>query len=209
MNLMKQLSLIFIVLFLTACKKEETYGPYKLKNGQEVELLIDHRYEADNAPILILPQSEAAGLSIHGFPERKPGYIYRVKAKFNKDPNPPQDASDSWFNLTKVISEEKYKGNESFEISLIKSYIPGGPFISLHKIGDKYQYIQDKLELTYANQTVKDQLEEIWQNAQGKQSKSTDNSLNRPKWKSIKATVTHDPNNFGKAYLVQRIEFTL
>jgi len=27
------------------------------------------------------------------------------------------------------------------------------------------------------------------------------------KWKSIKASVTHDPANFGKSYIVSGVEF--
>lgn len=159
--------------------------------------------------MLILPQNEPAGMSLHGFTDRKPGYIYRVKARLNVDPNPPQDASDRWFNLTKIISEEKYQGNEQFDITLIKSIIPSGPVITMGKIDGKYYYINDKLELTYANDAVKAQLEEIWQNGLKIQDDRKNNIQSYAKWKSIKATVTHDPNNFGKAYLVQRIEFSI
>jgi len=206
---MKYLSLLFFVLFLSSCSKEEVYGPFKLKNEQEVELLVDHRYAAVGETLLILPQNKPAELSLHGFSERKPGYVYRVKARFHIEENPLQDASDRWFNLTQVISEEKYQGNEPFEIMLIKSYIPGGPVITLQKTDGKYYYIQDKLELTYANQEVKEQLEEIWKNVLEIRDNWQKKQESYPKWKSIKATVTHDPNNFGKAYLVQRIELSM
>jgi len=207
---MKYLSLLFFVLFLTACSKDELYGPFKLKNGQEVELLVDHRYASVNESLLILPQNEPAGMSLRGFDSRKPGYTYRVKARLNVNPNPPQDGPDRWFNLTSVISEEKYQGNEPFDILLIQSYVPGGPVITLRKTNDKYEYIQDKLELSYASQAVKDQLEEIWQNSlEIRKDWELNHKASLPKWKSIKATVTHDPNNFGKAYLVQRIEFLM
>jgi hypothetical protein len=206
---MKYLSL-FLVLFLSACSKEELYGPFKLKNGQEVELLVDHRYAAVNDDLLILPQNKPAELSLHGFQQRKPGYIYHVKARLNVDPNPPQDGSDRWFNLTQVISEEKYQGNEPFDITLIKSIIPGGPVITLLKKDDQFLYIQDKLELTYANQEVKDQLEEIWQNVfEIRENWIKNHQQSYPIWKSIKATVTHDPSKFGQAYLVQHIEFSM
>ncbi|MEQ7801382.1 hypothetical protein ABDJ41_16435 [Pedobacter sp. ASV1-7] len=207
---MKYLYLLFAMLFFSSCSKEEVYGPFKLKNGQEVELVVDHRYGSANDNLLILPQNEVIGLSLHGFPERKPGYTYRVKAKFNINLNPPQDASDRWFNFTKVISEERYIGDESFDILLIKSYIPGGPFIDMGKIDDQYIYIKDKLELTYASQTVKDQLEEIWQHSlEMRQKWEETKQTPTPKWRSIKATVKHDLTKFGKAYLVQHIEFTL
>lgn len=205
---MRYLSLIFFVLFLSACSKEEVYGPFKLKNGQEVELLVDHRYASVNESLLILPQNKPAEMSLRGFDTRKPGYTYRVKARLNVEANPPQDGPDRWFNLISVISEEKYQGSEPFDILLIQSYVPGGPVITLSKTNGKYEYMQDKLELSYASQAVKDQLEEIWQNVVEMRTNWEENHQSSlPKWKSIKATVIHDPANFGKAYLVQRIEF--
>lgn len=90
-------------------------------------------------------------ISLRGFDNRKPGYTYRVKARLNVNPNPPQDGPDRWFNLTSVISEDKYQGNEPFDILLIQSPVPGGPMIILGKINCKYEYIQDKLELTYVS----------------------------------------------------------
>ena len=207
---MKYIYLFIAAIFLFACSKDETFGPYNLKNGQEVELSVDHRYGAINDPLIILPQNKPADLSLSGFSERKPGYIYKVKAKVHVDKNPPQDGSDKWFEFIKIIKEEKYSGSEPFEIQLIKSYVPGGPVISLGKTTDRYTYIADKIILTYANQTVKDQLEEIYQHSLDiRQSWGTATPINIPKWKGIKATVIHDPSNFGQAYLVQHIEFTL
>lgn len=206
---MKYLSLLFLVIFLSACSKDEVYGPSKLKNGQEVELSVDHRYAAVGETLLLMPKNEPAEMSLHGFLDRKPGYTYLVKAKFHVEKNPPQDGSDRWFEFSKVIKEQRYMGNEPFDISLIKAFIPGGPTIYLGKTGEEYQYIQEKLQLSYANQTVKDQLEEIWQHVvEIRESQKKDQKWLAPKWKSILATVTHDPNNFGKAYLVQRIVFT-
>ncbi len=171
---------------------------------------MDHRYASENEPLLILPQNEPIWGSIHGFDQRKPGYIYHVRAKFNVLANPPQDGADRWFNFTQVISEEKYQGNETFTITLIKSIVPGGPVITLQKTDDKYYFIQDKLQLTYGNDLVRDQMEEIWQNAlQIRDSWEKDRQQVQPKWRFIRAIVTHDPGNFGKAYLVQRIEFLM
>lgn len=206
---MKYFSFLFFVVFLSACSKEKLYGPFNLKNGQEVELVVDHRYDAMNESLLILPQNQPAEMSLHGFSDRKPGYKYRVKARVNISETPIMDGPDKWFNFTKIISEEKYNGNESFDIALIKSYVPGGPFIALQKKDGKYYYSGGKLELTYTSQEVKNQLEEIWQNFLEitNPSKDTKEPI-RPKWTSIKAKVTHDPNNFGKAYLVQHIEFS-
>jgi len=207
---MKHIYLFIAVLFLFACSKEETFGPYNLKNGQEVELSVDHRYGAINDPLLILPQNKPADLSLSGFSDRKPGYMYKVKAKVHVEKIPLMDGPDKWFEFIKIIKEEKYLGSEPFEIQLIKSYVPGGPSISLGKTNEQYNYIADKIILTYTNQTVKDQLEEIYQhNLEIRKSWETTTPIVIPKWKAIKATVTHDPASFGKAYLVQHIEFTL
>jgi len=204
---MKYFSFLIISLSLSSCSKDEVYEPHHLKNGQEVELLVDHRYESDDEQLLILPKNQASSLSVHGFSERKPGYVYHVMAKFNVTADLIQDAPDRWFNVTKIISEEKYQGNETFGVSLIKSIVPGGPVIYLTKKDGQYQYIQDKLELTPNSQIVKDQLEEIWLNAKEIRDSWSTREKKELKWKLIKATVTHDPDKFGKAYLVHRIEF--
>lgn len=207
---MKYLYLLIVVALFSACSKQELYGPYNLKDGQEVELAVDHRYGAVNDVLLMLPQNKPAEASLSGFPQRKPGYSYRVKATFHIDKNPAADGPDRFFEYKNLVKEEKYLGTDPFELQLIKSYIPGGPFISMGKTGEQYDYIPEKLQLTYTSQTVKNQLEEIYQHIlEMRQSWGTANQISIPKWKSIKATVIHDPANFGKAYLVQRIEFTL
>jgi hypothetical protein len=203
---MKNLLLLFIVSAFVSCKKSERYGPLNLKNGQEVELLVSHRYDAGNDQLLKLPDNVDAGASLSGFDQREPGYSYHVKATFKYDQNPPQDASSYYFVFEKIISQEQYKGTESFPVQLITSYIPGGPVIRLSKTGNDYYLIPGKLQLTYANSTVQNELEEIWLNAQ--EIRTNWQNGQRPKWKAIKATVVHDPQRFGKAYLVQQIRFT-
>ena len=201
---MKNILLLFIALFCISCAKEELHGPLKLKNGQEVELLVDHRYASINEMLLRLPGREAAGASLSGFSEREPGYTYRVRAKFHFEKNPPEDGPAYWFDFLNVISKEQYKGNEPFEIQLVLSLIPGGPFISIGKLANDYYYIPEKIQLTYDSDALGRQLEEIWQDA--KEMRENWQSGQLPKWKSIKATVVHDPQKFGKAYLVQKIE---
>jgi hypothetical protein len=86
------------------------------------------------------------------------------------------------------------------------SYIPGGPVIRLNKEGNAYYLIPGKLQLTFNNTTVENQLAEIWKNKLEMLTSSLYNPI--PKWKAIKATVIHDPNKFGKAYLIQQIQFS-
>ena len=202
---MKKLLFLFLIFAFVSCKKSERYGPLNLKNGEEVELLVSHRYGADNDLLLKLPGNVDAGASLSGFDEREPGYSYRVKARFNRDEVPLQDGPEYYFVFEKILSKEQYKGNESFPVQLITSYVPGGPVIRLSKTATDYYMIPGKLQLTYANSTIQNELEEIWLNAQEIRA----NVLNgqRPKWKAIKATVVHDPQKFGKAYLVQQIQF--
>jgi hypothetical protein len=202
---MKKIILIVAVFCLAACKKENVYGPAHLRNGQEVELLVDHRYAADQDALLILPERVDAGASLVGFPQREPGYSYRIKARFSHDDNPPADGSSDAFEFISVISRDKYQGTEPFTVPLIVSYVPGGPFIRIGKIGNDYYLIQDNIQLTYTDPTVAAQLEEIWQ--QASYIRANWQIVNKPKWTAIKATVIHDPQKFGKAYLVQRLEF--
>jgi hypothetical protein len=202
---MKNLMLLLIAVFLFSCSKEKVYGPRKLTDGQEVELLVDHRYGADNEILLHLPANEPAGASLYGFTEREPGFTYRVKAMFHNNENPPQDAASYWFDFVKVISKEQYKGTEAYAIQLIRSYIPGGPVIWIGKEGNDYYLLGEKIQLTYTDPMVGNQLEEIIQHA--KAVRESWPVQQNPKWKTITATVLNDPSKFGKAYLVQKLDF--
>jgi len=202
---MKNLILLLTALFFVSCSKEELYGPRKLANGQEVELLVDHRYASDSDVLLHLPANEPAGASLAGFKDRQPGFVYRVKARFNHQENPPQDGPGYWFDFLNVISKEQYKGSEAFNVNLIVSYIPGGPFIRIEKQVNEYFLVGEKIQLTYTDPVIGNQLEEIAQNA--RTVRESWPNLQQPKWKSIKATVVHDPKLFGQAYLVQQLQF--
>jgi hypothetical protein len=202
---MKRLFILFIAFAFVSCKKEKVYGPLNLKDGQEVELLVDHRYGSDQDQLLKFPENVATGASLTEFNEREPGYTYRVKARFKVYDPVLQDGPSYSFVFEKVISKVQYKGNEPFVVQLITSYIPGGPVIRLGKTGNEYYFVPDKLQLTFADSTVQNELEEIWLNAQ--EVRANWQKGQRPKWKAIKATVTHDPQKFGKAYLVKQIQF--
>ncbi len=202
---MKKLIAGMLLMCLAACKKESVYGPLQLRNGQEVELLVDHRYAADQDRLLKLPEQANAGASLLGFTNREPGYTYRVKARFNHNDNPPADGASETYEFINIISREKYQGNESFTVPLVVSYVPGGPFIRLGKEGNDYYIESGKLQLTYTDPTIAAQLEEIWQ--YNLSLRANPASAARLKWTAIKATVTHDPQKFGKAYLVQQLEF--
>lgn len=203
---MKKLMFGIAIFVIAACKKENVYGPLNLRNGQEVELRVDHRYAADQDMLLKLPEKINAGSSLTGFTTREPGYIYRIKARFSHDDNPPADGASNAFEFLNVISREKYQGSESFAVPLIVSYIPGGPFIRLNKTGNDYYLIPEKVQFTYTDPTIANQLEDIWQ--QVLYIRTNWQTAGRPKWTAIKATVVHDPQKFGKAYMVQGLELT-
>lgn len=202
---MKNIVLLFCAICIFSCSKEPVYGPQKLKNGQIVELFVGDRYGSDTDQLLRLPNKDEAQASLYSFTERKPGFTYKVKAKFVLAEEGLQDSPAYYFVFQSVVSQEKYTGNDSFTIQLIKSYIPGGPFIQLTKDGDKFFYVSDKIQLTFATDEVSKQLETIWQNADEIRKNPTISQ--NPKWKQVRATVKHDPNKFGEAYLVEKIEF--
>lgn len=206
---MKQISLLFAVLIVAACSKDELYGPWKLKNGQVVEVLVNHQYGGANGnQLLLLPQAEPADMSLYSFSEREAGYNYRVKARMVVPEIPMQDGPAYHLEFMEVVSKEKYEGNEAFEILLIQSYVPGGPTIALGKKDGQYHFIPDKITLTYTDAEVGEQLEEIWQHSEElRENWEADQTPPVIKWKGITAIVTHDPENFGKSYLVSRVEF--
>lgn len=204
---MRQVYLFFAVLILTACSKEETYGPFNLKDGQEVELFVSHRYGAVGDGPLIMPQNASPQFSLSAFDEREPGYDYHVKAKMvaYNGPRMQDGGPMSHLKFIEVIRKEKYEGNETFELELIQSYIPGGPIIVLLKEEDKYFFISN-IQLTYNDTEIESQLEKIWENWEELRQKAKNRIPAEPKWKSIRATVTHDPDNFGRAYRVHSLK---
>ncbi|MBG6236038.1 hypothetical protein IWX76_002619 [Pedobacter sp. CAN_A7] len=203
---MKHYILLFLAVALLSCAKEDLHGPLKLKNGQVVELFVNHQYGSTEDRILKLPNKEDAGAALYYFEDRQPGYTYRVKAKFVFTETPLEDSPSYWYEYLATVAKEKHTGNDPFEIEIIQAYIPGGPTIQMNKKGNDYFIRSDKIQLTYANDAVRSQLEEIWQNALEMRNNYLSNQF--PKWKSVKATVNHDPQKFGSAYLVQKIQFT-
>ncbi len=206
---MKQKSLYFLfaVLFIASCKKEEL-GPMGLKHGQVVTVRVGHQYGAINDKPLLLPDHTPAAYALHGFNERKPGYNYEVKARVHLDRSDPpiQDAPPYWLDFIEVAKTEKYEGDESFQLALVQSHIPGGPVIMLRKHDGEYHFIPEKVTLRPANEQVAHLLAEIWEHNEPNFCYCNQPYV-EPKWESITATATHDPENFGKSYLVSAIEW--
>ena len=80
--------------------------------------------------------------------------------------------------------------------------------VAIHKdnFADAYFfYLSDKIQLTYKDDEVRKQLEEIWQHAQEIRSNWPNNQ--QLKWSAIRAIAKHDPAKFGSAYIIEKIEF--
>jgi len=129
-----------------------------------------------------------------------------VKAKMVAEKVPPQDGSAYHLEYIETTGKQKYEGTESFDLELIQSYVPGGPMIVLLKEEGKY-WFHSNIQLTYNDVEIGSQLEEIWQHREEIQQNYKDKIYTEPKWRSIRATVSHDSDNFGKAYMVSHIEF--
>lgn len=204
-------NLLFVlgaVLLLLSCKKEEVYSPWKFKNGQVVELQVSHKYASTDNQLLLLPAKEPIDISLYDFTEREPGYIYKIKAKMVGLKEPPSDGSSYYLEFMKVLNKEKYNGNETFTIPLIRSFIPGGPHIEIRKKDDKYYFEGEKLILKPLNTEAAGELATLWQEQLDLEAQWKANQSAVPKWHMVTARVKHDPENFGKAYIVEKLTFT-
>lgn len=200
--------LVIMAMFMYSCSKEEVHGPWDLKNGQEVEVQVSHRYGAVDDGVTLLSTNKPGDMSLYGFDARKPGYNYRVKAKMVVPDPPMMDGPSYHLEFIEILNEEKYEGTDPFEIELIQSIVPGGPTIILSKEEGKY-WFGSNVQLTYNDELIGGQLDEVWEHREElrKSYESDAQVILRPQWRSVRVTVTHDPDNFGKAYLVSNIEF--
>lgn len=206
---MRNAFLIFAAVFLSACTKEKTFGPWKLKDGQQIEVMVSHRYGAVDDRLTLVSHSDAADIALHGFGDRQPGYNYRILARMVVPSVPPQDGPTYWMEFVSVLSSEKYEENQPFIIELVHSSRFGGSYISLIKDQGQYHFIPEKITLTSADVQVNVQLEQIWEhNRQILEIQQALGSTPKIKWRSVRARVTHDVAQFGKSYLVSEIAFS-
>ncbi|WP_345947783.1 hypothetical protein ABDD95_13090 [Mucilaginibacter sp. PAMB04274] len=191
------LCVVMLLTIVTGCKKD--FDPDKPKNGQEVELFLDHYQDVGNQMAYLLPDKIKSPYGLQGFNERELGYTYRVKAKVVITKEPLQDGPDRWFEFERVVSKDLYTGTEPFQVSLISNFVPGGPGLAIGKRDDKYYYLS--YEFKPANDAVKARIEEV---LALRQRIYTDPAYGHSV--SIKATVTHATDNRANTYLVQGIE---
>lgn len=207
-----------LVMGLTACEKTSEWG---FRNGETVNLTVGPHQGSTDDRLIVTKTKESTDMKLHDFP-RIPGYTYNVRAKFVILDNPPMDGSCCHFKFVKVLKKTKYNGNDVFKIQLIRSTLPDGDAILINKTEDGvFQFSYPSITLIPTDDIIKGKLEEMNVEAarvaaafkQVLQSIDpidvSDPKFNTIlKWKHIIATVRHDPNNFGSAYIVEDISFT-
>ncbi len=206
---MRNVFFLFIALALiTACSKDE-FNPLKPKTGQKAELFLDHYVDVKDQRVLLLPHKESSYMSLNGFGERQLGYTYKVRAKVYVSPqHAMDDGVNSWFEFLGVLSKDKFTSDETFEIALVYpiGFYSGGS-LAVNKDGNLFKYGDFGYNLRFVNREDMDFIEAMlgeggietfgnYQAYQGYLQKI-----------ALKAVVTHDPENYGKGYLVHSLKF--
>ena len=190
---MRYIPILLIILLSFGCSKE-SINP---KDGQIVELFVDHYAETSNQRISLLPGKELITTYLEGFDERELGYTYKVRARTFYPKVPPQDGPNNWFIFEKVLSKEVYNSTEPFNISLKYNGLFGSGIAFAFR-NQVFEY--GNYTLKPENDAVKKQLEEVL--------------LLRSKLESdyqyaikviINAEVIHDPSNRSKGYIVKSV----
>lgn len=187
------LFLPFVLLF-AACSKDE-FDPSKPKAGQVVELFVDHyRTGSDSRLFLNTDRKNSLATYVDKFDQREIGYTYVIKAKVVVAPSNLMDAPSYWFEYVRTVETEKYKGQDTFALPLFGFLAPSEVFF-LRKDTDKYYY--RNYLLSPADATVQADLAEALEKGPG--------MLTAAGPRSITLYVKHDPDNYGKGYVVYRV----
>lgn len=190
---MRYLPILIVVLLSLGCSKE-SINP---KNGQVVELFVDHYEETGNQRISLLPKNEKITTYLEGFDGRELGYTYKVRAKAYYPKVPPQDGPDNWFIFDKVLSRDMYNSAETFTISLKYNGLFGSNIAFAFR-NQVFEY--GNYTLRAESDVVKKQLEDVLL-----LNSKLQTDYQYAAKVVINATVTHDPNNRSKGYLVKNV----
>jgi len=191
-------SLFFIAFLLMACSKDK-FDLSDPKNGQEVELFLDHYTTGgDSRVFLNTDKKEAAYTYVDKFTEREMGYTYIIKAVVVKPKEPLMDGPSYWFEYKKTIHQDKYQGRDTFALPLFAS---AGPFsfFCLRKEAEQYYY--NGAPLTVFDSQVKADFDKAIE--QGPPLLNTASTARS----TMTLRVQHDPNNYTKGYLVYKVTF--
>ena len=196
---MKHFYFLFsIALLFMACSKDK-FDPSDPKNGQEVELFLDHYTTGTSIGIFLdADKKQPFYTYVDNFSEREMGYTYIIKAKVVRPKEAPQDGHSYWFDYEKTIRRDKYQGLDTFALPLFGA---GGPFsyFCLRKEADQYSY--NGAPLTAFDAQVKADLETALE--QGPPLLNTASTART----TMTLRVQHDPNNYSKGYLVYKVTF--
>ena len=208
---MKKLLFFIMVLSFAACSKDD-FDAGNPKNGQKAELYVDHYSDVRNQMIFLYPQKDPSPLGLRGFEEREFGYTYKVKAKaYVSSEVVMDDGTNSWFNYDGMISKERYTSQDRFEIGLVYHIGFGGSGgnLAIKQEDDKFLYGAGGT-LRPANAAIRQQLADLLlrEKAIGTAQEYQDYQL-LLNTLALKAVVTHDPENYGKGYLVHEIKQNL
>jgi archaellin len=196
---MKQFYFLFCSAFLLMACSKDKFDPSDPKNGQEVELFLDHYTTGGSSRIFLNTDKKEAFYSyVDNFSEREMGYTYIIKARVVRPKEPLQDGPSYWFNYEKTIRQDKYQGLDTFALPLFGA---AGPFsyFCLRKEADKYYY--NGAPLTAFDNQVKADFDAVLE--QGPPLLNTSS----PSRTTMTLRVQHDPNNYSKGYLVYKVTF--
>lgn len=189
------LFLSFTLLFI-GCSKDD-FDPLKPKDGQIVELFLDHYTTAGDQRISVNAKKDGSLYTyLNNFDEREKGYVYVVKAKVVVTPSGWADYPAYTFDYIKTLTKEKYQGTDTFALPLI-GWVGDGDAFFLRKDAASYTYMD--YQLTPADATVQADLDKAIE--KGLQIMNTPGPR-----AALRVYVQHDPANYTKGYIVYRVQ---
>jgi len=194
---MKHFYLFLSLAFLfVACSKDD-FNPSKPKDGQVVELFLDHYTTAGDQRISInAKRDESLHTYLKNFDEREKGYVYIVKAKVVVTPSGWADYPSYTFDYIKTLAREKYQGTDTFALPLF-GWIGDGDAFFLRKDAAGYSYLD--YQLKPADASVQADL--------GKAVEKGLQMINTAGPRTpLKVYVQHDPANYAKGYIVYHVQ---
>jgi hypothetical protein len=187
--------LLSFTLLFAACSKDK-FDPMKPKHGQVVELFVDHYISGSDARIFVnANRNEHLSTGVKNFSTRELGYTYVIKARVVAPDEPPMDGPSYWFDYINTISKDKYQGQDTLTLPI---YGAVGPFPAIFVRKETGQYYYSDGQLAPFDNTVKANLDTAIVRAQ-------ELLMQSPPPQPGALYVKHDPNNYGKGYIVYRV----
>jgi len=195
--IMKHFYLLLSAAFLFAACSKDKFDPSKPKDGQEVEVFLDHYTTAGDPRIFHTDRDHSLYTYLHKFDEREIGYTYVIKARVVVSPPSWQDSPSYTLDYIKTLAKEKYQGKDTFALPLFGWTGGGSDAFFLRKDAGKYSYLG--FQLTPADATVQQDLDTALV-------KGPPMTTSAGPWTAFKVFVQHDPANYTKGYIVHRVQ---